>query len=120
MAELAVSTKMAPFKFGNTEHFGTEKTQKNNLELVFSKITNSIKEKITEIQNKIPVPSTEKPAIEKYFTNLQNKIKEELASNILRTIYTDMKPVTHADPKAKTQWQKEQQQKTMAKFMIFL
>ena len=105
------STKTATFKFGNREHFGTEEAQKNNLEVVFSKITNSIKEKITEIQNKIPVQSTEKPAIEKYFTNLQNKIKEELASNILRTIYTDMKPVTHTDPEAKTQWQKEQQQK---------
>lgn len=105
------SAKTATFKFGNREHFGTEKIQKNNLEVVFSKITNSIKEKITEIQNKISVPSTEKPAIEKYFTNIQNKIKQELASNILRTIYTDMKPVDHKGEEAKTQWQKEQQQK---------
>lgn len=98
-------------KYGSEELFGTKPTQKNNLQLVFNRITNSIKQKITEIQSKIK-SKDEKAAIEKYFINIQNKIKQELVSNILPTIYTDMKPVVHKNDEAKTQWQKEQQQKT--------
>ena len=88
-------------KYGSEELFGTKPTQKNNLQLVFNRITNSIKQKITEIQNKIK-NIDEKAAIEKYFINIQNKIKQELVSNILPTIYTDVKPVAYK--------QEEQQQ----------
>jgi hypothetical protein len=89
----------ANVKYGSEELFGTKLTQKNNLQLVFNRITNSIKQKITEIQSKISVSNTEKAALENYFTNIQNKIKKELASNILPKIYTDTKPVAYKQEK---------------------
>ena len=91
----------AMVKYGSEKLFGTKPTQENNLQLFFNRITNSIRQKITEIQNKIK-NTDEKAAIEKYFIKIQNKIKQELVNNILPTIYTDVKPVAYK--------QEEQQQ----------
>jgi hypothetical protein len=104
----------ANVNYGNTKYFGTKEIQKNNLQLIFKNITKSIKDKIIEIQGKIQDKRTdknEKNTIEKYFTNIQDKIIKELSNNILPTIYTDMKPVVYKNGEAKTEWQKEQQQK---------